>query len=334
MEKITMLGASNSGKTCFIYAMYDFMQKPQNGFTFITNDPDVDMDLIEGWDSIAFDGIWPNGTQQTSYYDFTVSFKSAPIMEFSWCDYRGGAITDRSTQNDVDELHQRIFDSECLIVCIGADTIQEILLESNQYGRESRKGLELKRLNNLILRFAVKTQRRIPIIFTLTKADLYTAQEQRQLLSVIEKYFSALYEEGAGWLFAVVPVTLGQFEKNSEGDNNIRGVVAPKNIHVPVMFFLHSILKERIRNIQNRLRGISTDKNRYRQEIEHNNGRTWWDKFWNGDNTEVIGSKIGELNKEEQNISSQLKDLEIAFGNMKDMFDVCKIFYEGKPMTF
>lgn len=27
MEKITMLGVSNSGKTCFIYAMYDFMQK-------------------------------------------------------------------------------------------------------------------------------------------------------------------------------------------------------------------------------------------------------------------------------------------------------------------
>ena len=31
MEKITMLGVSGSGKTCFIYAMYDFMQKVQNG---------------------------------------------------------------------------------------------------------------------------------------------------------------------------------------------------------------------------------------------------------------------------------------------------------------
>lgn len=27
MEKITMLGVSNSGKTCFIYAMYDFILK-------------------------------------------------------------------------------------------------------------------------------------------------------------------------------------------------------------------------------------------------------------------------------------------------------------------
>lgn len=328
MEKITMLGVSNSGKTCFIYAMYDFMQKVQNGFTFITKDPDVDMDLNEGWEGIAFDGVWPDGTQLTSFYDFTVLFKSRPIMEFSWCDYRGGAITERSTQKDVDELHKRIFDSECLIVCIGADTIKGIISGDN------RKGRELVRLNNLISRFAATKQRRIPIIFTLTKADLYTAQEQKQLLSVIKEYFSALYEQGAGWLYAIVPVTLGQFEETSVGDKTIRGVVAPKNIHIPVMFFLHSILKERIRNIQNKLNGISSDKNKYRQEIKRNQGRTWWDKFWNGDNTESLNSQIDSLNNEEKNISSQLEELEHAFGNMKDMFNVCKIFYEGQPMTF
>lgn len=328
MEKITMLGVSNSGKTCFIYAMYDFMQKVQNGFTFITNDPDVDMDLNEGWEGIAFDGVWPNGTLQTSFYDFTVLFKSRPIMEFSWCDYRGGAITERSTQKDVDELHKRIFNSECLIVCIGADTIKGILSGDN------RKGRELVRLNSLILRFAMTKQRRIPIIFTLTKADLYTPQDQKLLLGVIKEYFKALYEQGSGWIFAVVPVTLGQFEESNMGNNNIHGIVAPKNIHIPVMFFLHSILKERIRNIQNKLNGISSDKNRYRQEIKHNQGRSWWDRFWNGDNTENLNSQIDDLNNEEKNITSQLKELELAFGNMKEMFNVCKIFYEGQPMTF
>ena len=323
-----MLGVSNSGKTCFIYAMYDFMQKVQNGFTFITNDPDVDMDLNEGWEGIAFDGIWPNGTQQTSFYDFTVLFKSRPIMEFSWCDYRGGAITERSTQKDVEELHKRIFDSECLIVCIGAETIKGLL------SNDTRRGRDLVRLNNLISRFAATEQRRIPIIFTLTKADLYSKQEQKQLLGVLREYFSALYEHGAGWLFAIVPVTLGQFEESSEGDNNIRGVVAPKNIHIPVMFFLHSILKERIRDIQNKLKGISSDKEKYRQEIRLNQGRTWWDKLWNGDNTSILNSQIENLNSEEKNISGQLKELEQAFGNMKDMFNVCKIFYEGQLMKF
>ena len=189
-----MLGVSNSGKTCFIYAMYDFMQKVQNGFTFITNDPDVDMDLNEGWESIAFDGVWPDGTARTSLYDFTVMFKSRPIMEFSWCDYRGGAIMDRSTEQDANDLHNRISDSECLVICIGADTIKAIL------AGENRKGRELVRLNNLISRYAATMQRRIPVIFALTKADLYTVEEQKQLLGVIREYFSALYESGAGWL--------------------------------------------------------------------------------------------------------------------------------------
>lgn len=328
MEKITMLGVSTSGKTCFIYAMYDFMQKVQNGFTFITNDPDVDMDLNEGWESIAFDGIWPPGTEQTSFYDFTVLFKSRPIMEFSWCDYRGGATTERSSQQDVEELHKRIYDSECLIICIGADTIKAILDNDN------RKGRELVRLNHFISRFAATKQRRVPVIFTLTKADLYTTQDQKQLLGVIREYFSALYEQGSGWLFAIVPVTLGQFEESSIGDNSIRGKVAPKNIHIPVMFFLHSILKERIRDIQDKLAGISSDKNKYRQEIKHNQGRSWWDKLWNGDNTPKLNTQIRNLNDEEKNISSQLESLEQAFSNMKDMFDVCKIFYEGQPVKF
>lgn len=325
MEKITMLGVSGSGKTCFIYAMYDFMQKVQNGFTFITNDPDVDMDLTEGWESIAFDGVWPKGTLVTSFYDFTVMFKSQPIMEFSWCDYRGGVITERSKESDeVAELHKRIYDSECLIICIDADTIQAILKGDN------RKGTELVRLNKLITYYAKNTQRRIPIIFALTKADKYTAEEQPKLLGIIRSYFSALYEKGAGWLFAVVPVTLGKLD----GDSNIQGVVAPKNIHIPVMFFLHSILKERILYIQNKLNGISSDKNKYRQEIKHNQGRSWWDKFWNGDNTSTLKTSFDDLSVEEKNISSQLVELEQAFSNMKDMFKVCKIFYEDQQMTF
>lgn len=324
MEKITMLGVSNSGKTCFIYAMYDFMQKVQNGFTFITKDPDVDLDLNEGWESIAFDGIWPEGTQQTLLYEFAVLFKSNPIMEFSWCDYRGGAITERSTEQDVKELHGRIFDSGCLIICIGADTIKEII--DGNY----RRRRELIRLNNLISRFGADNKRRIPIIFALTKADLYTTDDYKKLLGIIKEYFSSLYVEGANWLHAIVPVTLGKFKDTSS--NRIEGVVSPKNVHVPVLFFLHSILKERIIDIQNKLSGITINRNNYKAEIRSNQGKTWWNKLWNGDNTRSLNSQIHLLNEEEKNISAQLEELERAFDSMGDMFKVCKVFYENQEI--
>lgn len=332
MEKITMLGVSNSGKTCFIYAMYDFMQRVRNGFTFITNDPDVDLDLNEGWESIAFDGEWPNGTTQTSEYDFTVMFKSRPIMEFSWCDYRGGAITEKSTTDDVRKLHQRISDSQCLIICIGADTIKTLLTDSSNAQRNGDR--ELRRLNALISNFARNNDRRIPVIITLTKADLYTPQEQPQLLGVIREYFSSLLQPGGGWFVAVVPVTLGEdLGETNANDQTIHGTIAPKNIHIPVMFFLHSILKEKVHAMQNRIRGIHSKREDHRQEIKVNEGRGFWDKLWNGDNTDTLYAQIDNLNDEEKNLTSQLKALEEVFANMKDMFDVCKIFYDGNLIT-
>lgn len=110
--------------------------------------------------------------------------------------------------------------------------------------------------------------------------------------------------------------------------------MAPKNIHIPVMFFLHSIIKERIRAIKSKLNGMSFDKHKYRQEVKYNQGRTWWDKLWNGDNTDSLNDKISSLSDEEKNMSLQLEDLEQVFGSMKDMFKVCKIFYEGRLMSF
>lgn len=324
MEKITMLGVSKSGKTCFIYAMYSFMQRVQNGFTFIAKDSDVDLELSEGWDSIAYDGIWPKGTNNTSLYEFSVLFKSNPVMEFSWCDYRGGVLTERSTEQDVQDLYNRIYDSGCLIVCIGADTIKELI--NGNY----RKEKELRRLNNTLLRYGATTKRRIPIIFALTKADLYSTEDHKQLLGIIKHYFSALYDEGSNWLHAVVPVTLGKFENTN--DQTIHGVVAPKNIHVPVMFFLHSILKERIKNIQDKLNGISVDRDGYSAQIRSSQGKSWWDKLWEGDNTKSLHARIASLNDEEKNITAQLEELEKAFACMGDMFKVCKVFYENNEI--
>lgn len=328
MEKITMLGVAKSGKTCFLYAMYNFMQRTQNGFTFITKDPDVDMDLIDGWDCMEKDGVWPDGNNTTLDYEFSVLFKSKPIMEFSWCDYRGGAILERSSVSDVADLHKRIHDSGCLIICIGADTIKSILVG------DDGKDRELVRLNNLLTRYTALQNRRVPIIFALTKADLYSLDEQKQLLGVIRQYFSALYVQGAGWLHAIVPVSLGTFNSQFSEGKHIDGVIAPKNIHVPVMFFLHSILKERAREIQNRLQGISTNRDNYRQEILKNAKRSGWDKFWNGDNTNTLSSQISSLNEEEKNITQKLSDLEAVFSNMSEMFNVCKIYYDGQPIDF
>ena len=98
------------------------------------------------------------------------------------------------------------------------------------------------------------------------------------------------------------------------------------------MFFLHSILKERIIDIQNKLSGITINRNNYKAEIRSNQGKTWWNKLWYGDNTKSLNSQIHLLNEEEKNISAQLEELERAFDSMGDMFKVCKVFYENQEI--
>jgi len=191
----------------------------------------------------------------------------------------------------------------------------------------------LKILNSLIKRFEVENTRRIPIIFALTKADLYTKDEQGKLLDLIKNYFNSLYTEGSGWMFGIVPVTLGRFEK-TENPRDIIGEVAPKNIHIPVMFFVASVLKEKAAEIQGKLNDIRINRSQYRASLETAGEQSFWSKILNGDRSKMIQKNLSSLDEEEKNILTQIADIEASLKSMSSMFKVCKIFFEGKPVDF
>lgn len=301
------------------------MSVPRNGFSFTATDLDVDLDLQDGWDQIAFEHVWPEGNVATQNYDFYVQYNTRPIMQFSWCDYRGGATSERSDSQDKQELINRIHQSSCLIISIGADTIKEILS-----GNQS-KARELRVLNGIIHNYEVNNQRRVPIIFALTKADLYTREDQGKLIDLIKGYFQNVFLPNSGWLTAIVPVTLGSFPS---GDNTgtIEGVIEPKNIQVPVMFFVNSVLHEKATTINNKLQRIRNDRNRYRTEASKAKDQGWWDKLWNGDRLQAANANISSLDEEERNFLNSLQEIEQTLSSMKDLFKVCKVFYEGREL--
>lgn len=328
MDKITMIGVSGSGKTCFIYAMYNFMSIPHNGFSFTAANMDDDLDLQDGWDLIAYEHTWPDGSTSTRDYNFYVQYNTKPIMQFSWSDYRGGATSERSTNQDKQDLMNRIHEASCLIVSIGADTIKGIMT-----GEELRKTREISILNGIIHQYEVTNQRRVPIIFALTKADLYTRDDQSKLVEFFKTYFQTCFLPNSGWLTALVPVTLGAFPSGN-GRGKIEGTIEPKNIQIPVMFFVASVLREKAADINNRLQNVRADRNRYRVAAENAKNQGWWSKFWNGDRAAAANASISSLNDEEKNLLNSMSDVEQTLGSMESMFRVCKIFYEGKEITY
>ena len=67
--KITMLGGTSAGKTCFMLGMYDTMKQGVRGFTFTCSDMDTDLDLSEKWEQLVDPELgkdrWPKPNQQT-----------------------------------------------------------------------------------------------------------------------------------------------------------------------------------------------------------------------------------------------------------------------------
>lgn len=328
MDKITMIGVSGAGKTCFIYAMYNFMSMTNNGFAFTAADMDKDQDLQDGWRAIVDDHKWPHPTAGTTDYDFFVQYNTYPILQFSWCDYRGGATNDRSTEQDKKELIQRIYDSSCLIISIGADTIKEII------GGNQSKTRELSILNGIIRNYELShTERKIPVIIALTKADLYTKEERGKLIGLIQQYFHNLFLPKSGWLTAIVPITLGLFPTgNATGE--ITGTIEPKNIHVPVMFFVSVVLCKKVKTIKKNLLEREKRRKQYQKDADDAKNQGWFSKIWNGDGVAIANTNISNLDNEERNLLERLNEIKDTLGSMKDLFRVCKIYYEGTIISW
>lgn len=327
-NKVTMIGMSGSGKTCFLYAMYNFMSIPQAGFVFTAKNPDDDIDLGDGWDMITIDKIWPNGTTETSNYEFYVQYAGTKIADFSWFDYRGGALKEKSTNSDKEEILNVIKSSSCLIISIGADTMQKIM------SGDSTPIREFKSLNYFINLFSAETDSRVPVIFSLTKADLYREGELKEAVKLTRMYFGSVFEENSNWSVAIVPVTLGTGISQGKSGDNIKGQISPKNINIPVLFFVKSVLEDKISSLNSRLSDINKNRFSHKQNLSLERNKSWWGKFWYGDNSGNLEKNINELNNEEKNIVKKLPEIENTISKLSEQFKgVCKIFYSGNEMN-
>ena len=121
---IVMMGASGTGKTCYMLAMYAAMSGSQRGFTFSTQDLDDDLELTDTWEKLL-EGAWPLPTANTKDWAFDCSYGFRPIMGFKWLDYRGGVLREKADNNDVKTFRERLKGASCVILCVAGDQLKE-----------------------------------------------------------------------------------------------------------------------------------------------------------------------------------------------------------------
>lgn len=251
--KITMLGTSGAGKTCYMLGLYATMQLGLQGFTLSTPDLDEDLRLTNLWDRLVEEEgeeRWPPATGMEPHrYDFDFSYGMRKLISFDWLDYRGGAIQDSSSQGDVQTLMNRLKESTCIFLCVSGELLSE---ESNGNLNSVARKAGITRMNQFVSTLSKELsddKRPFPIVLLVTKYDQCYQRERESLIADIKQLFKSLFVTDQNWLVMLCPVSLGK----ELSENPVSGEINPKNLHLPLIFALYAKLRESIQEKQGEL---------------------------------------------------------------------------------
>ena len=240
--KITMLGTTGAGKTSYLLGMYAVMQTGVKGFTLAAKDMDLDLELIQRWEkliSLKGDERWPApNAAAMEYYGFDFCYGFSPLMGFQWLDYRGLALSDRSTEQDVAELVQYLEESACVFLCISGEYL------TREITPKTVREIKSDRMNQFVQQYISNnnnpnSQQPFPVAIIITKYDLCHHRDREDVIADVKKLFQALFTPNSGWLVMICPVSLGR----DLGDDPENANIVPVNAHLPVVFAVYSQLR-------------------------------------------------------------------------------------------
>ena len=240
--KITMLGTTGAGKTSYLLGMYAVMQTGVKGFTLAAKDMDLDLELTQRWEkliSLKGDERWPTpNAAAMEYYGFDFCYGFSPLMGFQWLDYRGLALSDRSTEQDVAELVQYLEESACVFLCISGEYL------TREITPKTVREIKSDRMNQFVQQYISNnnqpnSQKPFPVAIVITKYDLCHHRDREDIIADVKKLFQALFTPNSGWLVMICPVSLGR----DLGDDPDNANIVPVNVHLPVVFAVYSQLR-------------------------------------------------------------------------------------------
>ena len=240
--KITMLGTTGAGKTSYLLGMYAVMQTGVKGFTLAAKDMDLDLELTQRWEkliSLKGDERWPTpNAAAMEYYGFDFCYGFSPLMGFQWLDYRGLALSDRSTEQDVAELVQYVRESACVFLCISGEYL------TREITPKTVREIKSDRMNQFVQQYISNnnqpnSHKPFPVAIVITKYDLCHHRDREEIIADVKKLFQALFTPNSGWLVMICPVSLGR----DLGDDPDNANIVPVNVHLPVVFAVYSQLR-------------------------------------------------------------------------------------------
>ncbi len=316
--KIAILGTTGAGKTSYLLGMYAVMQTGVKGFTLSAKDMDVDLDLTERWEkliSVQGEERWPApNAAAIEHYNFDFSYGFRPIMGFEWLDYRGLALSDRSTEQDVQDLNEYLADCGCLFLCVSGEYLVD------QITPVAVRAIKSDRMNQLIQQIISKYKQPavdcpFPVAVVITKYDLCHHREKQAVIDDIKRLFQALFTANSGWLVMICPVSLGkELGNDPEGGN-----IIPVNVHLPIVFAIYSQL--RTHGLK-----LKSARNKIYEELERMKQANSWLR-------RLKRSEIQEKDEKLQDLDTQITTVEENMSLLAEELQQVSLYLSGKEVT-
>lgn len=171
--KITMLGASGSGKTVYMSAMSElFFNGQVNGYMLKNRGSNYESRafIFKGFDDINTlysNGRFPEGTTSAVLMPLALIYNNQKILDIDWIDYRGGALKELASgiaNPENTELFATLICSDVVLVFVDATVLK--VCDNNMTARSLVGANEISQILSL-----VSHKKHIDVIFLLSKSD-------------------------------------------------------------------------------------------------------------------------------------------------------------------
>lgn len=221
-----MLGHSNAGKTTYIAAMYGLMRSGYRGFRVRATDEAQDRDLAASARAIR-SGRYPPPSSRRDEHSFELTYQGRRIADFTWTDYRGGALGERASDAETAAVLAELGRADGLVLFVDAARLAAATAGDH----------EVRWLTVLLQRAigARSRSRTVPVVLACTKADLVSGAD--------------------AWSRAVAPIR--ELAGAITGSPRVAGVTVavscgrtPLAVHVPVLWCVSQHLSARVAELR------------------------------------------------------------------------------------
>jgi GTPase SAR1 family protein len=211
--KIVMLGHTGVGKTTYMASLYESMQQRVEGFHLKTAKSQDHSRLLELAQMIRT-GSYPPPTAQRDDYEFNLKYRGEDKLTFTWADYRGGALIEKTKDSEqANLLIQDLKQADGIMMFCDCDAI----------AKGNQRAIQLGRMTSFVNRAVQDAEHPIALAIILTKADLISGFDSA-LLMPFENLVDTI--NASDWVLgSFIPISCGTLSAN---------------VPMPLLFTLHA----------------------------------------------------------------------------------------------